>query len=219
MEKHNVIIITKMGSSIYNAKTIEPIRVILSAYGYTTELLDEGWRLYENARNCDAMQQNEKGLQKEAILKAKEAKSAINVLYKEHLALARICLSKDTAARTALQLGGTRTKSKSGNVSEITVFYTNLLAQTEWLNAMALLGVSQHKLEEVQKMIDLIDIAYSHQVMENGIATNATKRRNEAVAAAKQWYSTFCKVARIAMKDNSGMLEMLSIKPMKRYKQ
>ncbi len=218
MNKRNLLIITKMGSAISNAKSVESISAILSTYGYTRERLDEGWLIYENARSNDAKQQNEKGLQKGAIQSAQEAKADINVLYMEHLELARLCLSKDTVAYIALQLGGTRKKSKSGNVSEMTVFYINLLAHAEWLDAMAHFGVSQQKLEETQKMLHQIDMAYSHQAMEDGAASNATKLRNEAVDAAKQWYSTFCKVARIAMKDNPSMLEMLGIKPVKRHK-
>lgn len=218
MDKRNENLLRQIDTAIRNALSFDPIRVALLGYGYTTEKLNNGLFLHDEVMRYDAEQQKEKGLRKQAVIAGKDMKVKLNARYKEHLELARLRLSKDTAAFTALQLGGLRKKTKSGNTSEMSIFYINLLANDAWLEVMAQFGVTKQKLEDTQKMLHQIDMVYSQQVMENGVSHNATKVRNDAMAAMKEWNTAFVKVARIALNGNPEMLEMLGIKTTKRTK-
>jgi len=211
MEKRDESLMMKAELCITNARAVQAIGDGLRAFGYGPERIDEGSRLVTKARQLDAAQQKEYGEQYQATVDLNDLIDRLNVEYKKHLQLARIAMPNDAAAFAALQMGGPRKKSVSGCIAQVGSFYTNLLGNTTWQEAMKRYGADRAQLDVAQVLLRKAEQAYALQMKEMGDAQSATKLRDEAIDAVQAWYSPLAQVARIAFAGQPQLLEMLGI--------
>ncbi len=209
-QDENMLMLMELG--ITNTRSVASIGDAMLPYGYGKERLDEGSLLHADARRLDALQQKETGEQRQATNDLNMAIDEANGEYIKHVKLARIALPKDAAAFGALQLGGDRKKDNVGCIAQIGNFYTNMLGNPVWMDAMAGFGVKKEELEKGMLMHGQMQHAYSVQAKEMGEAHNATVMRDAAIGEAHIWYSTFVKVARIALDGQPKLLEILGIR-------
>ena len=213
MKKQDETMLMQMELGITNTRSVAAIGDAMLPYGYGKVRLDEGSLLHDDAKRLDALQQKETGEQSQATIDLNAVVDQAFDMYIKHVKLARIALPKDAAAFGALQLGGDRRKDNVGCIAQIGNFYTNMLDNAIWMEAMAGFGVKKEELEKGMVMHGQMQHAYSVQAKGLGEAHNATVMRDAAIGAAHTWYSTFVKVARIALAGQPKLLEVLGIRP------
>lgn len=213
MDKKSAELIQQMQKRIQNSKNTPEIMDAVGQYGYTNERLDQGAALAAEANRLDALKQKEYGDKCKATDEANIQFASMNKEYVKHLELARIALPKDASAFTALQFGGSRETATSACLAQVASFYTNLLGNPVWMDAIAHFGINRQQLEKAQSLHHQVELAYSAQLKDMGEAHGATKMRNEVVRTAHAWDSQYVKVARIALDGQPHLLEILGIRP------
>ncbi len=213
MDKRNAETILRMQQRIQNSRNTPAIMDAVAQYGYSKERFDQGDALVAEANRLDAQKQKEYGDKCKATDEANAQFASMNKDYIKYLELARIALPKDASAFITLQFGGSRETTTSACLAQVASFYTNLLGNPVWMDAIAHFGVNRQQLEKSQALHHQVELAYSAQRKGMGEAHGATQMRDEVVRAAHVWDSQYVKVARIALDGQPHLLEILGIRP------
>ncbi len=175
-----------------------------------------GQKLAELAalRNLNEAQRKEYGEQYQSTANYNAAQEAMHGDYEDHLGYARLVFKKDLAASTALGLGGRRHRSQSGYAAQALLFYNNLLnpENAAWQTALGKKGVSADELAAQQSAYSNLATLEAAQQKETGEAQAATKKRDAAYDALREWTSEFRATAKIALRKYPQMMEQLGIK-------
>ena len=189
--------------------TIPEAGTLLAPFGYDETKIGAGQQLLAEARDLANQQKVEYGEQYEATQAVQAAWDAAKGAYGPTLALARIALKNETAAQTALALTGKRKQSLSGWIDQATTFYSNLLANADWVAAMASLNRDQTALEAEQAVIQALVDANLTQEKEKGESQEATRARDAKLEELYDWYGDYRDVAVVALDGHPEWIEMI----------
>lgn len=204
-------LLLESGLSISNTINVDEISNEMTSYGYTKEAMSKAKSLHDDAETLHQKQVKEYGEKGEASQDLQRALAEANIPYMRYVKIARIALRDNLAGWEALKLGGRRKKAYASRIAEARIFYTNLLADKTLLQEMARFGITEEKLLEGQKLVNIAENALALLHQELGQAQNATQERDEAVDKLHAWLSDFREIARIAMESKPQYLEMLGI--------
>ncbi|MEQ9288490.1 MAG: hypothetical protein RIG77_16340 [Cyclobacteriaceae bacterium] len=197
--------------AIDNALSNETIKVSLALFGYDEARLNEGLALYEDALTKHNKQKQEYGEQYEASDALNAAMSNANSVYMRYVKIARIALRGQRGAWQSLDLDGRRKQTYSGWIKQASVFYANAQANEPIRVALAKFGITEQALAEGLAGIKDVETKLAAQLKEKGEAQDATRIRDEAFEALQDWMSDFVAISRIALEDQSQLLEVLGI--------
>ena len=194
--------------AIENALGDKKVLQRLAVLGYDTKKIREGKVLRETTMMLQSVQKKEYGLQYKATDALRAAWEEAEELFAKHVSIARIVFKNNREVWNSLQLAGVRKRVISGWLEQARIFYVNAPEVASQLEAY---GVTLAELESGKAMIDAVAAAYARQKQEKGKAQQATRQRDEALAALKAWMSDFMAIARIALKDDVQQLESLGV--------
>lgn len=80
-----------------------------------------------------------------------------------------------------------------------------------YADTLAPCGCDAAKLNEAKVGLDVLSNAEMEYSARSGETTRATKKRDEAPAALMEWFTKFRKIARLALKKESGLREKLKL--------
>ncbi|NQT24065.1 hypothetical protein HQ585_01790 [candidate division KSB1 bacterium] len=203
--------LTRAQVAIDNALSDEPIKTLLTPFGYDDAKLNEGKTLIEQTVTLNQKQDKEYGEQFAATQELHALQTTAHKQYMDAVELARIKFRDNVKAWQALGLNGSRKKSLSGWVEQATKFYSNLLADSDLITAMSGFGYTQEKLQAELSQVQAVPAANANQAKETGEAQAATKERDAALDDLDQWMSDFKTVAKIALKDHDQWIEKLGL--------
>jgi len=173
--------------------------------------LDTGMALCTAASDLQSKQKQEYGEQFTATADLQLSKANANKTYMRHVKLARVALRNDRGAYEALQLAGGRKQSTSGWIQQSKIFYANALASADILAKLSVLTMTAEALTAGQILVTEVEAKLSIQLKEKGEAQAATQARDAAFDDLQDWMSDFVAIARIALENDSQLLEMLGI--------
>lgn len=104
---------------------------------------------------------------------------------------------------------GKRKQSLSGWIDQATTFYSNLLANADWVAAMASLNRDQTALEAEQAVIQALVDANLTQEKEKGESQEATRARDAKLEELYDWYGDYRDVAVVALDGHPEWIEMI----------
>lgn len=191
-------------NTLGNKKILQRVTV----FGYDAKKMKEGKVLRETTMMLQTVQKKEYGLQYKATDALRVAREETEELFTRHISIARIVFKNDREAWNSLQLAGLRKRNFTAWLEKARIFYANAPALVSQLEPY---GVTLAELESGKAMIDAVAAAYAHQKQEKGKAQQATRERDEALAALRAWMSDFMAIARIALKDDVQQLESLGM--------
>ena len=188
--------------------------VILSAvsqFGYNQEKLQVGKSLLDESQHLVQVFDKEHGEVDAAFVQRNSQQEKAHISYLKFFKVATIALKNDTAAHVALQLTGRRAVRISKWFTQTKGFYNNLLANPQWLEAMAGFGITTEiltaGLEEVKEVESMAEVI----MREKGDAQSATVDRDNKLEELYEWVSDYEEIAKIALMDNEQLLEKLGI--------
>ncbi|MGB4773821.1 MAG: hypothetical protein WBP45_01495 [Daejeonella sp.] len=188
------------------------IAPLLEARSYTPALLAAKQAELSAIKELVVTQKKEYGEQYDATQAYNNAVGLLHPDYMDHLALARVVLKNNTAAKTALGLKGKRARSESGYCSQGLLFYKNTLSNADYTAALAKVGVSEADLQSGKAGYEALSTQAAAKAKETGEAQGATARRDEAIDAFADWFSDFKEVAIIALRKTPQLREKLGWK-------
>lgn len=194
-----------------NSVAESDIATRLANFGYTADKIQEGRHLYEEALQLHQLQQDRYGDQYKATEEFEAKWEAAKELYSRHVRLARIAFEGDRGIWQALAINGRRPKAFGTWLQVARKFYTKALADETIKNRLAEVGVTETELQEGQARLDAVEAAEHVQEAARGNAQAATKLRDPAVAALRDWMEDFLTVASVALKDQPQLAEKLGV--------
>lgn len=198
-------------NAIQNALNTEAIKTVLAEFGYDEAKLNEGLALCATATDLHQKQKKEYGDQFAATDGLHIARATANKPYMRHVKLARVALKKDRGAYESLQLSGGRKTSNSGWLQQAKTFYANALSSPEILEKLTPLSMNEQVLQTAQQQVIDVEGKYNSQLKEKGEAQAATQVRDDAFEVLQEWMHDFMTIARIALEDQTQLLEVLGV--------
>ncbi|HEX9372025.1 MAG TPA: hypothetical protein VF897_13510, partial [Roseiflexaceae bacterium] len=197
--------------AINNALGDPSLYAALSAYGYNADRLQQGYALREKVRALHQRQKGEYGDLFRATDALEAAQRQAHDTYMRYVKVARVVLKNDRGAQQKLNLSAQRKRNLSGWLEQAQQFYTNALADSGILDSLAEFGITQALLEAGRRQMDVVGASDAQRRQCKGAAQDATRLRDEAVAALEAWMSDFMQIARVALQDRPQFLEKLGL--------
>ncbi len=201
----------KAYTALINIKNSPDMQVLFDKLGYTEEKILEGMELHKEVTDLIAKQKAEYGEQYAATKMRNELHKKAHKNYISTLKIARIALEHDKSAESALLLSGKREKSLAGWIEQTTVFYNNLINNSDYMEKVASFGYTRERLLAEREQIEDVITASAKQKRESGAAQAATKKRNEVLDTFLSWMVTFYKIVEIALQDHAQWREKLGL--------
>lgn len=196
---------------IENSLQDKGIKQALAAYGYTEEKLNQGKELYNKTEELHLARKMEYGEQIAATAELDAVWDQAEKQYMKTLKIARVALKENVRAYESTMLFGDRKRSLSGWLEQARAFYSNILAEPDFLTAMSAYGYTQAKLEQEAALVDQVVAKHLAQKKEMGEAQEATEMRDKALDNLAKWISDFRAVVKVVLEENPQQLEKLGI--------
>ena len=203
--------LSKCTSLIENSISYTTIANAVSLFGYDSAKLNAGKLLLDQALNETANQQSQYGEQYGSTDTKYQLKNDTHKTYMKTVKVARIVFDGDTDAIGELQLKKGRDAAFADWYQQAFNFYTNLLAKTEFTDAMAEYAFTRLKLETEFDDLKHVEEANLAFLEEKGEAQQSTKDRNAILDQLQEWSNDYSEIAKIALKAKPQLLEVLGI--------
>jgi hypothetical protein len=198
--------------AISNALADPTLRTALEAYGYTASRLQQGNALREQVRTFYEQQKGEYAELFAASDALEAAQQQAKGTHMRYVKVARVALKDDRRASQKLDLATQRKRPRAGWVAQAHQFYTHALSDAAILDRLADFGITQAMLEAGRQQVDAVSEYEVTRQQRQGAAHDATRARDEMIAALDTWMKDFTKIARVAFEGRPQFLEKLGIK-------
>lgn len=196
-------------TALENAKNQEEIAAILADLGYSEATLDLGISILEETENAFRFNHKEDRETTEASANFKAKKEELHSMYIMHRKKAKVVFRKDILILEKLGLIGTLPQAFTKWLEDIKLFYTIANEDTSIQTKLLRLKITTEDITAAIALIDAIEKAKNHYVIEKGESQDATKQKNQAFEKADDWMSEFFAVAKIGLEDRPQLMESL----------
>jgi len=203
--------LSKCASLIENSITNTIIADAVALFGYDTAKLNAGKQLLDQALDETAEQQSKYGEQYGSTDTKYQLKNDTHKTYMKTIKVARIVFEGDTDAIGELQLKQGRNATFADWYQQAFNFYTNLLAKTEFIDAMGEYAYTKEKLEAEFADLKHVEEANLAFLEEKGEAQQSTQDRNVILNELQDWANDYSEIAKVALKAKPQLLEVLGI--------
>ncbi len=191
-----------------NVQSHPQVKAKMAEFGYHQQRLQEGKALYETVVMLQTEQEDHYSKEKGISLRLREDLETAKALYKEHMEIARFAFRNDPEMEKKLELKGARKQGQVQLSKQMHRFYE----QTEpIIPVLKKYGAQPEEFAQAKAMVEAIIAACSQRMRCQGNAQEATQKRNMVVKELRTWLTDFRKVARVALKKESQLLESFGI--------
>jgi len=194
---------------IETARDDAEIARILAARGYDAAGLAAGLSLQASAQAAFTARQTAMAGQQQASAALAGAAAAARQTYADFRATARAIFAAP-ADRTALGLTGNAPKDTQKFLTLARVSYTTAQAAA-YQPTLTTYGYPATALTAAQATLDALSTANGVQNAAIGAARQATADRDRAVKALTDWVSQFKRIAKVALRDQPGLVKKLEL--------
>lgn len=129
-------------------------------------------------------------------------------LLSEHRTLAKWIFRQDTDNYRRLELFRPIASQQAAKINQVQQFYREALKSH---GLFVRHGLPKAELEQAQSMIEAIVEARRERQQKSGEAQHATQQRDKVRRALRTWVSDFRTVARVALREEPQLLEVLGM--------
>ena len=197
--------------AINNTLADAEIQTAVAGYGYSSEKINAGKAIYEQAVATVNAQIAATGAQRDTTASAATAKKAAHAAYQSLAKVARAVFAQDRTKLSRLGLTGAMPKSVAGFLKAAYALFEN--ANLPEIQAqLAGFGYDSAKLQSERAVITAYEAADRSQDQSKGAAQQATRDQDAALKALKLWHQQYIKIARVALQGKKELLEKLGIR-------
>jgi hypothetical protein len=193
--------------AVSNSLADEEIQSLVAAYGYSAAKLNEGQTLYDTALAAVTAQKSAAGGQKQSTQELVTAEKSARDAYQSLAKVARAIFKDDKARLTALGLTGTSLRT----TAEFLVSAASLFENAAGAPTLADYGYESERLGSEWEKISAFSLANQRQEAAKGAAQQATREQLAALTSLDAWRAQYIKIARVALRANSQLLEKIGI--------
>jgi hypothetical protein len=196
---------------INNSLNDDTILMQVSRMGYTKDELNVGHLLLEEVKELSIKCSRERGDVVGAYAQRNAEKNVTHQTFMKHRKLAKIAFKNNKEAIVALQLSGPVPQGIGDWVTQVKSFYTNLLSNNTWIEALAELGNGEEKLKIGLEQVSSVAKLNESILLEKGESQASTKERDDKIKELQTWVRDYEVIARIALEEHPQFLEKLGI--------
>lgn len=201
--------------AIGNALADPALLTALGEYGYNATRLQQGRALRQQAWALYQGQKGEYGELSSAGDGLEAVQQQARATYMRYVKVARVAIEGDRGASHKLDLTTGRKRPLAKWLAQAQQFYTHALSNADILDKLAEFGITRAMLEAGQHQVDAVGEGEAVWRQRQGAARDATRVRDELIAALDAWMRNFTKVARVVFEGRPQLLEKLGIKTRK----
>ncbi|MGB3588438.1 MAG: hypothetical protein WBA23_17970 [Tunicatimonas sp.] len=192
---------------IRNAKGNPAILQKLTEWGYSAQKIDEAATLLANTQLAQQSKKQDYSTKKDVDRQWRTDWTAFQQQYREHRAVAKTLYRNDAATLERLRLNRSVPNRITDILDQAEDFYQVIAGNKD----MAKLGIKADELTQAKAMVDTLVSLRERRLQCKGAAESTTQKRNEALAELRVWQQEFSRVAKMALKDDPQLLEVLGI--------
>jgi len=192
---------------IRNAKSNPTIQQKLSEWGYVTQRVDDAESILTGVLLAQQTKKQDYRAKRDTDRQWRSDWATFRQQYREHRTVAKTLYRNDPARLDHLQLNQGIPKRINDILDQAEDFYQELGEGKE----MAKLGIKTDELTQAKAMVDTLTSLREQRLQHKGAAEAATQKRNAAMAELQTWQQEFSRVAKMALKDEPQLLEILGI--------
>lgn len=195
--------------ALENVEKQTKIAELMSELGYDTEIVAEGKALLAETRAVYDFNKTEDDETTEASQAFKVKRMALLTLYKDHRKKAKVIFRKDSIAQQRLGIDHYFSNAYVKQLEMTKKFYQMAGEDADILAKLRRLKINGNAIAAGVALVSGVETARAEYLREKGESQDATKSKDEAMAAMEDWMYEFFAVARIALKDSPQLLEAL----------
>ncbi|MBN1310327.1 MAG: hypothetical protein JXB30_02830 [Anaerolineae bacterium] len=193
--------------AIANTLGDEEIQTLVTALGYPAEVMSEGQVLYKAAVLAVNAQRAAAGAQQDATQEQSEAREVAQDAYQALAKLARAIFVDDKARLEALGLRGEMPQATAEFIAAAITLFENAKGVPELVDY----GYDADRLAAEHTKITAFVEAENRQEAAKGTAQQATREQDEALKALNDWVAQYIKIARVALREKTQLLEKIGV--------
>lgn len=209
MAKNQIERILSGRKALSMALTTPEILNSLRQMNIDEQKLQDYIKLSEEVEALITLQKKEFGEQLESTEAFNRIFDQASQIYSNALKIARVVFRDDLDAQGSLLLNGIRNRSFSGWYAQVTPFYSNLLANADYLKAMSGLGYSADKLQQEFDLVKQVEPAALAQQKEKRESVDATTAKDTMIDKFDTIMSDFKTVCKVTFGKNSDNFKKL----------
>nr|WKN35318.1 hypothetical protein K4G66_23350 [Tunicatimonas sp. TK19036] len=198
----------RVALGLESAQTLPELKDPLASYGYDNSRLQEGVKLHKSVIALQVQQAEARSMAKEATATFQEGREGLEMIYRRHVAIARVAFDKDSIAWKKLQLDGKRKRSIAGTQLQAHLFYTHLV---EYLDHIEKYNLQKKEVQETNKLLEQLISLQVLQQQAKSRAQTLTQMKDENLELLVSWWRRFTKTARLAFESTPHYLEALGM--------
>ena len=199
--------ITLINNSLNDPEILE----LVSAYGYTTDRLNEGLALHTQATAAISAQAAAAGAQRAATLRATAAEKQSRAEYTALARIIRAIFTAGSAERRALGIQGPTPDSEQGFIAAATKLYDNALSVDTIRDTLATYGYNAQRLAAERATVNAFVQARQGQIAAISAAVEATAAQTAALDTLARWVSRYLAIVTTALQHNPQLRERLGM--------
>ena len=197
--------------ALTNAKTNAKIAELFAKNGIPIEILDEGTRLLDIAREKNAIAELARKKRSEAYKVYQKKRAVIDEIFKELRAKSNMLFIYDENAQQQLELRNRVESSYVKWIGQVRKFFTVLSEKQEIAGKLATVGFSAEDTEAMHTHIKEIGEMRANYINEKGNAQNATDAKTVAIRNLSTWMGKFFALAKSTLRQQPQLMESFDI--------
>lgn len=193
--------------AVLNSLAEPEIQSLVAVYGYPAAKLNEGKALYEAALAAVNAQKAAEGVQQQSTQELLKAERSARDAYQSLAKVARAVFKDDKARLTSLGLRGRSPRATAAFLASAASLFDNAAG----LPVLADYGYNAARLASEKAKVTAFDLANQKQEAAKGAAQQASQEQAEAMASLDKWKAQYVKIARVALRGKSQLLEKIGV--------
>jgi len=183
---------------------------VMIRYGYDRAKMDIFRNLLSEAEEANVLQTREYGDRIEAYTDFNKYFDIIKSEYSNMRKFLRIACKRDKDKLVKLQVAEAKKQTIGGLLEQINICYQNVLADSEVLQQLSKIGISELDVVAYKNNYGTTSHLYDIYFKENSEAADATRIRDEKMEALNDFLSDFFILARIAFASKPDLLKQIT---------
>lgn len=193
---------------VQNAEQHPTIKQQLAAWGYAAPQMARGKALLNNTQLAQQAQKDAYHIKLDCDRQWKADWTTFQKQYSEHRAVAKAAYRRESNTLQRLRLDRPIPQRMADLLDQATDFYAALSAKGKEVQKF---GIQSEEVAQAGAMVSSLADQQAQRMQCKGTAESATQKRNQALTELGQWQREFVRVARMALKEDTQLLESLGI--------
>ncbi len=193
---------------VQNAEQHPAIKQQLAEWGFAAAQVARGKVLLNNTQLAQQAQKDAYHIKLDCDRRWKADWATFRQQYSEHRTVAKAAYRREPDTLQRLRLDRPIPQRMADLLDQATDFYGVLSAKGKEVQKF---GIRSEELAQAGAMVSSLADQQAHRMQCKGTAESATQKRNHALTELSQWQREFVRVAKMALKDETQLLESLGI--------